>query len=206
MTDHDALWKDTSRFSQSDKERVPNEFMLTVGKFKLIVHRHIYYPKDVWVASCRPYVFEHCELESKDIKEAKCQAADMLYVILRDAIDALARRIAIALMSGRELASQGELNNSLLAVIGSDNYRRCCWKLEELSLLIANVLREALPTSETCEWMQQDDIFGTDWVTECGKEFRIDEGIPTENGMTHCCFCGKKLIDIPFPETEDDES
>lgn len=71
---------------------------------------------------------------------------------------------------------------------------------------IANVLREALPTSETCEWTQQDTIFGVDWVTECGGEFRIDDGMPTENGMTHCCFCGKKLINVPFDEPEDEES
>lgn len=57
-----------------------------------------------------------------------------------------------------------------------------------------------------CEWMQQDSIFGTDWVTECGKEFRIDEGLPIENGMKFCCFCGKKLIDVPFDEPEDEES
>lgn len=67
--------------------------------------------------------------------------------------DALARRIAVALMSGRELASmreatQSELYYSLLVVIGSDSCRRCSWRLEELTLFIASHLREALPTSE----------------------------------------------------------
>lgn len=67
--------------------------------------------------------------------------------------DALARRIAVALMSGRELASmreatQSELYYSLLVVIGSDSCRRCSWRLEELTLFIASHLREGLPTSE----------------------------------------------------------
>lgn len=73
-------------------------------------------------------------------------------------IDALARRIADRLMSGRELASQGELKQSLLSVIGSDNYRRFSWTLDELSFYIAQHLREALPTSEDEKGRLVDDV------------------------------------------------
>lgn len=121
--------------------------------------------------------------------------------------DALAWRIEERLMSGRDLVSQGELKQSLLLVIGSDNYRRFSWTLYELSFYIAQYLRESLPTiEETCDWVQQDMIFGVDWVTDCGKEFCVDERWPSLNGMKFCCFCGKKLIDVPFDELEDEES
>ena len=79
-------WKDTSSYSKSDKERIPKCFEVEFGHFKLVVHRHIHYPQDVWLASCHPELFRHRELKSKDLAEAQCQAVAMLQVELENAL------------------------------------------------------------------------------------------------------------------------
>ncbi len=84
-------WKDVSSFCQTDKERIPNCFESRFGKFRLVVHRHIHYPKDMWLASCYPNVFSQLELASKDIEGAKCQAKAMLQAILEKAVAELAK-------------------------------------------------------------------------------------------------------------------
>ena len=45
------IWKDTSSFSQGDKERIPKCFRASVGFLTLTVHRHIHYEKDDWLLS-----------------------------------------------------------------------------------------------------------------------------------------------------------
>ena len=57
-----------------------------VGMFRLSVHHHIYFPDDVWVATCYG-MFEKVELKSKDLEEAKCQAVAKMQVVLEEAID-----------------------------------------------------------------------------------------------------------------------
>jgi len=43
-----------------------------------------------------------------------------------------------------------------------------------------------------CEWIQDEP--GSDaWNTDCGHVFTIFVGIPSENRMTFCCYCGKPL-------------
>lgn len=104
--------------------------------------------------------------------------------------DALARRIAERLMSGRELASKGELKQSLLSVIGSDNYRRFSWTLDELSFYIALHLREALPTSETHEtgWLiERNRERGPEWATFW--KFGV---VWTKDSIQACRFCRRE--------------
>lgn len=87
--DHDACWEDTSIFYQGDNDRVPHEFTLKIGEFAIVVHRHTSYPKDMWLATCKPYLFIQRVLKSKDIKEAQCQAVAIFDVIIRDSVKAL---------------------------------------------------------------------------------------------------------------------
>ena len=83
-------WKDTSSYCQSDVERVPHAFEIAIGCFRLVVHRHIHYPPDQWLASCRPDIFERKELPAKDIETAKKQAIQLLLTQLDKAMRDLA--------------------------------------------------------------------------------------------------------------------
>ena len=44
----------------------------------------------------------------------------------------------------------------------------------------------------TCRWT---DERGEYWETECGHQFCLIDGTPSENGMAYCCYCGKRLDD-----------
>lgn len=78
-------WKDKSSFSRDDQERTPNCFEARFGGFKLVVHHHIYYPKDQWLATCHPELFTRRELQSKDLAEAQREAISMLRAELEKA-------------------------------------------------------------------------------------------------------------------------
>lgn len=49
-----------------------------------------------------------------------------------------------------------------------------------------------------CVWSEQAD--GDAWDTGCGHLFCLNEGTPSDNSMTHCCFCGGRLSTEPTPE------
>ncbi len=63
-----------------------NTWTTHIGRFRLVVHRHIDYDPDQWLASCHPSVLDKVPLASKDIAEAKCQAVAKLQVICEEAI------------------------------------------------------------------------------------------------------------------------
>ena len=46
--------------------------------------------------------------------------------------------------------------------------------------------REARPV---CLWNNVDGC----WETTCGNAFEINDGTPSENHMTYCCYCGGKV-------------
>lgn len=71
------------KWVQQDRHR--DAFVAYAGRFHLIVHRHIHYEPDQWLASC-PGVFENNALASPDIEQAKCQAVAKLQVVLEAAI------------------------------------------------------------------------------------------------------------------------
>ena len=79
-------WKDFGKLVDGDIDIRSSE--IRFGEFNLIVHRHIHYPKDMWLASCA-YIFDQVELYSKNLDEAKTQAKAKLQVILQDALDEL---------------------------------------------------------------------------------------------------------------------
>lgn len=46
---------------------------------------------------------------------------------------------------------------------------------------------------ECCTWYF-DDVNGT-WVSNCGMEFLLNDGGPTENAMRNCPRCGLPLVE-----------
>ena len=54
---------------------------------------------------------------------------------------------------------------------------------------------EALQHTKSCEW-HLGDYDQNSWISKCGAEFILIEGIPSENGMKFCHKCGRKLIQI----------
>lgn len=62
-----------------------------------------------------------------------------------------------------------------------------------------NVLRDAYnkleerSASEDCMWIPVDDPEENVWATQCGREFVLMDGAPTDNLMNYCCYCGKPL-------------
>lgn len=84
-------WNDTSSWSKNATERSqPKEWTALVGIFRLVVHRHIHYPPDVWLASCHPKVFTRRELASQDVDEAKNQALAILKAVCEEALYSMA--------------------------------------------------------------------------------------------------------------------
>ena len=48
-------------------------------------------------------------------------------------------------------------------------------------------------SKEECVWTE--DKPHTYWSTGCGEILFLDGSGPEANGMTFCCFCGKRLIE-----------
>ena len=55
--------------------------------------------------------------------------------------------------------------------------------------------------TEHCTWVEDEDGV---WHTECGDMFVIIDGIPKENNMRYCCYCGKSLHAISYSEENND--
>lgn len=52
---------------------------------------------------------------------------------------------------------------------------------------------------ETCTWSQSEEGW---WETECDNAYAINEGLPSENEMKFCCYCGKPLVEVLLGEEE----
>jgi len=47
-----------------------------------------------------------------------------------------------------------------------------------------------------CIWEYNSDKFGEDtWQTSCGNSFILLEGVPNDNKMKYCCYCGGALTE-----------
>lgn len=57
---------------------------------------------------------------------------------------------------------------------------------------------------KVCIWSQEDwDCDG--WDTSCGRMFSLNEGLPSDNDMKFCCFCGAHLEEHLYEKKDDDE-
>ena len=45
-----------------------------------------------------------------------------------------------------------------------------------------------------CAWTQEDDEGA--WATDCGELFVLNDGVPSENRMRFCCYCGGALTEL----------
>jgi hypothetical protein len=67
-------------------------------------------------------------------------------------------------------------------------------------------LRAALEQPEQpneCHWLQDGDEDSGTYMASCSRRyFVLDDGTPTDNRMTHCCYCGEPLVEVPI-EPED---
>lgn len=86
-------WKDTSSYGQGDKERIPTAWGLNADGIRISVHRHIHYPKDVWLLSCHNLGVSLQELKSKDIEGAKAEAIGFLFGMICRCEEILSRLI-----------------------------------------------------------------------------------------------------------------
>jgi len=57
---------------------------------------------------------------------------------------------------------------------------------------------------DSCLWTRQE-AGGEWWSTSCGEEYFINFGIPSEQSMKFCCFCGRPLKEQDFDSTEGGE-
>jgi hypothetical protein len=57
--------------------------------------------------------------------------------------------------------------------------------------VIQGLLAKIEECDATCTWKEEEE--GLYWATQCGEAFAIIEGLPDENGLRYCCFCGRKL-------------
>lgn len=78
-------WKDSYR---SYKDKTINESELKLSRFRFVIHRHIDYPKDVWLSSCYG-LFTQRELKNKDLDKAKIEAVNIVKKILNKTLSEL---------------------------------------------------------------------------------------------------------------------
>jgi hypothetical protein len=62
----------------------------------------------------------------------------------------------------------------------------------------------ALEQPNECHWYQDGDEDSDKWAASCGRHryFQLNDGAPKDNRMSHCCYCGKPLVEVPI-EPED---
>ena len=47
-----------------------------------------------------------------------------------------------------------------------------------------------------CEWLNDPADDSNDmWQTDCGHDFSLNDGTPSDNDMEFCHYCGKKLVE-----------
>ena len=66
-----------------------------------------------------------------------------------------------------------------------------------------DALKAALEQPNECHWYQDGDEDSGTYMASCNRRyFVLEDGTPTDNRMTHCCYCGKPLVEVPI-EPED---
>lgn len=87
-------WKDTSSFSRDDTQRIPNSFSLALSPLlRIVVHRHIHHPKNVWLFSCHGLGFEQVVCGT-DLEEAKAVALETVLRRAREHVASIEAAIA----------------------------------------------------------------------------------------------------------------
>jgi hypothetical protein len=67
-------------------------------------------------------------------------------------------------------------------------------------------LRAALEQPNECRWLQDGDEGSSLYMASCNRRyFELEDGTPTDNHMTHCCYCGKPLVEVPIKPEDNHE-
>jgi hypothetical protein len=62
-----------------------------------------------------------------------------------------------------------------------------------------DALRAALEQPNECHWYQDGDEDSGTYMASCSRRyFVLDDGTPAGNRMSHCCYCGKPLVEVPI--------
>lgn len=87
-----AKWNDISAHSRSETDRTPKTWeMKGPCGLRIVVTRHIHYPKDQWLLVCAGVVDGQYELEAKDIMAAKREALTLVATRLHEMAEFAAR-------------------------------------------------------------------------------------------------------------------
>ena len=72
-----AVWKDSTSYSQGDKEKIPTAFTSMIGGCKIsIVCNHLYH-RGEWIFHCSQLGFEEYGLKEKTAKDAAEKAVEI---------------------------------------------------------------------------------------------------------------------------------
>jgi len=83
-------WTDASSWSRGEEDRSqPKAWQAKIGTFRVLVHRHIHYPSNDWLASYEPRVLPMIPLTSRDVEEAKREAVAKLKAVCEAVIKAI---------------------------------------------------------------------------------------------------------------------
>lgn len=66
-------------------------------------------------------------------------------------------------------------------------------ELSEMEWMVRELLQHREFDRTPCRWEQDMD---GDWQTGCDNMFVLNEGIPTENGMQFCPYCGHRVEEM----------
>lgn len=66
-------------------------------------------------------------------------------------------------------------------------------KAEHDSLL---QLADQVERGETCAWRETWSMHGV-YDTDCDMVFELTTGTPADNHMAFCCYCGRKIEQVP---------
>jgi hypothetical protein len=67
-------------------------------------------------------------------------------------------------------------------------------------------LKAALAQPTECRWLQDGDEDSGTYMASCNRRyFVLEDGTPTDNHMTHCCYCGKPLVEVPIEREDEDD-
>lgn len=66
-------------------------------------------------------------------------------------------------------------------------------------LFLADIIeKEEQSRGQTCAWRQDAAWDHSDtWNTDCGEAFVFIDGTPADNNANYCCYCGRKIEQVP---------
>ena len=87
-------WRDVSSYRQGERGKVePRCWETDVGAFRVVVHRNIHYPPDVWLVSIHGLWSGPRELTTRHVKGAQIEALEMLAAACKDALSAMREEV-----------------------------------------------------------------------------------------------------------------